>query len=176
MTFDLKEQMLDLFEFEKTNETWDQMPMLFVYQEDADNERGFTVTIMGLALEGHPLDGLAAMTAAVRRSGMPEDMTGKVLGVVLYNEGWGLNSGDMSAEEMQAWMDSGKRYSEHPSARESKIFTGAHNIGTPPVLNVEVLNLMLLRGEDNQAEFRGETTGRVVDGVKQIFIAMHEAT
>lgn len=176
MTFDLKEQITGLVEVSRQVDEWDQIPMLFVYQADPDGVKDFVATIMGLGFEGDPVVGLHAMVNAIQRGGRPPlPASTPILGMVLQNEGWGLRSEDIPHEEIEAWIAAGKRYVDHPAAVETKIFTGVRNLGSGPVIKVEILNTMYTRHEEADAPIVATTEGRIPDVLRALFVAMTEA-
>lgn len=144
------------------SDEWDEMPtLLIMYGDDKENPSFALVALAGDIFES--------------LRGVGPQLRGKldgVFGAILMNEGWGLSSEKLGkgvdiqkvAAELTA---SGKRYSDHPAAVETKMFYAIDGEG------IEARHYQ--RGETaarNMSDGEGKVTGRVPDHLTALWLEL----
>lgn len=124
----------ELMEFDNANDFWDYPPILYLvsspHDDDPEKYRVHMLDVgevWALADTSRVLHSIANALAIPDAPINPIDIEpgDRILAAVMRNEAWKLSTDDgLTQEEIHAWHESGKRFAEHPKAREVKQYMG----------------------------------------------------
>lgn len=162
MTKTIHEHATEVLNVSVERDEWDEYPMLWILLDDGKAED--PITILMAMPEGHPADVLEALTRAFDSGSEPNLPPGRLLGVALQTEGWGLRAD--SPIDTELYMMQGGRISEHPDRFEMKQVTSWDG---------KELRSVTHRRDGKEVPFLNagdELEGRVPDVLKKLFATL----
>lgn len=176
--------MAELASLDFKLDLWDESPSMWGLVEQAGGSLSavpfrLSDSIWGLAPIHLVLASIAGATLAAGEAGIPSPITlsgGKIVGLILRTEGWGVRGRTNDEEgtdapmidDLEKLMAEGRQLSEHPDRFEVKTYQLVIADGQS--------TLSLKRGRGEEGEWADSVEGRVPDALRRVFEALIETS